>query len=414
MTTKRNRSREFPIRIALTLIIVIAASQAFGQVGYPFMSPTIDSICRSTLEYVQLKQLLMRQQEQVKREMEQIENALQSLNIEHSDILQEREVIDKELASINHHLDSLTPKRPPGPRPKENIIDILNERTSFHGNYGVNLNQLALSNWAAGGENNATGKAFLNLYFSYRNKKSEQILSGEFAFGTSRFTNKRFEKSDDKIEVKYSVGPVSKTQWSFTMLTTFKTQFAEGYKYPDDSTMLSCFMAPAYFTLSFGGNYRTKNENFHIYLSPFASKATFVINQELADKGSYGVKKGYYDEDGNWVPGEHAVGALGVELDLTYKQPIGKSINYATSLNVFYNYYETNRTKYFPIDFNWENTINFVISKHLSTVLFLHLKYDHNTTFPIYAEIDGVQTVVDKVPKLQIKESLGIAFIHKF
>ena len=116
--------RQF-IRIALTITIVIAASQLFGQVGYPFMTPTIDSICQSTLEYVQIKYLLLRQQEQNELETQQLERTLSALNQERTDIINERQAIEDELAAINRHLDSLTPKRPDGPRPKENIIDIL-------------------------------------------------------------------------------------------------------------------------------------------------------------------------------------------------------------------------------------------------------------------------------------------------
>lgn len=405
------------IHIVLTIITMIATSRVYGQVVYPFMTPAVDSICQNTLEYVQMKQLLLRQQKQVAHEVRQLENDLKSLNQEHSEILEEQKTIENELAAINHHLDSLTPKRPDGPKPRENIITIINDRTSFHGSYGVSLNQLALSNWAAGGENSATGKAFANLDFIYCNRLSEQKLSGAFAFGTSRFSDKHFEKSEDKIEINYAVTPVSKNKrlWNFSMLASFKTQFAEGYKYPNDSTLLSCFMAPAYLTLSAGYTYKTKNEAFQAYLSPIAGKATFVINQDLADKGSYGVKKGYYDADSLWVPGEHVAAALGVNVILNYKQPIGKSITYTTTLDVFYDYIETNiDDNRLRLDFNWENTINFTISKFITTILFVHLKYDHNTTFPVYETIDGVETVVDNIPKLQFKESLGIAFVHNF
>ena len=83
-------------------------------------------------------------------------------------------------------------------------------------------------------------------------------------------------------------------------------------------------------------------------------------------------------------------------------------------LNTFYNYIERRDDDRLRLDVNWENTINFYITKYLSTILFVHLKYDHNTTFPVYETIEGVETVVDNVPKLQFKESLGIAFIHKF
>ena len=138
------------------------------------------------------------------------------------------------------------------------------------------------------------------------------------------------------------------------------------------------------------------------------------MNQELADKGSFGVKKGYFNQDGTWIPGEHIAPAIGVNVIINYKRSIGKNISYTTLLNTFYNYIERNDDNHLPLDINWENTINFVITKYISTILFVHLKYDHNTTFPVYEDIEGVQTVVDNVPKLQFKESLGIAFIHRF
>ena len=401
-------------RIALTITTMIAASQAFGQVGYPFLSPTIDSICQSTLEYVQIKQLLLRQQEQIEQEVQQLESTLKALNQEHSDILIERQAIESELTAINQHLDSLTPKRPKGPQPRENIITLLNERIRFHGGYGLNINQLALSNWAAGGESSWAGKAFANFSLSYHKKKFEQRLNGAFAFGISRFADKRIEKQDDKLDLTYSLLLDSKTQWNISMVAVFNTQFANGYKYPNDSTVISSFFAPAYLTLSAGYSYMTKNEHFQIFLSPMAGKVTFVFNQDLADAGSFGVKKGYYDEDGIWIPGENINASMGINVILNYKQPIGKSIHYTTMLNTFYNYIERRDDDRLRLDVNWENTVNFVISKHLTTILFVNMKYDHNTTFPVYETIEGVETVVDNVPKLQLKESVGIAFVHTF
>lgn len=402
------------IRIALTITIVIATSQLIGQVGYPFMTPTIDSISHSTLEYIQIKNLLLRQQEQIIKETQQLESTLAALNQEHADILIERKTIESELTAINRHLDSLKPKRPDGPRPKVNIIDILANRLTFSGAYGLNMNQLALSNWAAGGENSFTGKAFAEFKLVYHTKTLEQTLGSSFAFGLSRFADKRIEKSDDKIDLTYSLSRNTKDRWKVTLVSTFNTQFANGYKYPNDSTVISTFFAPAYLTLSGGYTYKTKDENFQIYASPLAGKITFVLDQDLADAGCFGVKKGYYDQDGNWIPGEHLAPSLGVNVIINYKQSIGKNITYTTLLNAFYNYAERRDDNRLRLDVNWENTINFVITKYISTILFVHLKYDHNTTFPVYETINGVETVVDNVPKLQFKESLGIAFVHKF
>lgn len=402
------------IRILLIFISTIASCAVFGQGNYRFITPEIDSICRNTLDYIRIKQSLTSQQYAITQDAEHLQNTISILNQHLEQTLKEQEIVASELAAINRYLDSLTPKRPDGPRPKENIIDILNERLSFHGGYGLNINQLALSNWAAGGENSWAGKAFADFSLTYRNKRFEQKLVGAFAFGISRFADKRIEKQDDKIDLNYSLSLNSKSQWKLTAVVTFNTQFANGYKYPNDSTIISTFFAPAYLTLSAGYSYQTKNEHFQIFMAPLAGKITFVLNQELADQGAFGVMKGYYDSDGNWVPGERIAPAIGANIIINYKQPIGKNIKYVTTLNTFYNYFERRNDNRLRLDVNWENTIHFLITKYITTILFVHLKYDHNTTFPVYEEINGVQTVVDNVPKLQFKESLGIAFVHRF
>ena len=402
------------LRILLIFISTSASFQLFGQERYVFFTPPVDSICQNTLDLIRIKQSLVLQQFAVDRDIEQIHHTINVMNYHLEEALNEKEIINSELIAINRHIDSLTPKRPDGPRPKENIIDILYERLSFHGNYGLNINQLALSNWAAGGENSSTGKAFANFTLIDHKRAFEQKLIGAFAFGISRFADKRIEKQDDKIDLTYSLSLNSKTQWNITTVSTFNTQFANGYKYPNDSTVISTFFAPAYLTVSAGYSYKTKDERFQIYMSPMAGKVTFVMNQDLADKGSFGVKKGYYDQDSLWIPGENIAAAVGINCIINYKQPIGKNVTYTTMLNTFYNYTEQRDDDRMRLDFNWENTFNFVISKSISTILFVNLKYDHNTTFPVYETIEGVETVVDNVPKLQVKESLGIAFIHRF
>ena len=409
----RLQSRHF-FRILLILISTAVSSSLLGQERYSFYTHEVDSVCRNTLELIRIKQSLITQQFQVDQDMLQIENTINVMNRHLEEAKNEKVAIDSELAAINRHIDSLTPKRPDGPRPKENIIDILSRRLSFNGAYGLNLNQLALSNWAAGGENSWSGKAFANFALIYHIRTFEQKLTGNFAFGIARFADRRIEKQDDKIDLTYALTFDSKTQWNLSMVATFTTQFAHGYKYPNDSTLISTFFAPAYLTVSAGYSYKTKDERFQIFISPMAGKVTFVMNQELADKGSFGVKKGYYDQDSVWIPGENIAPAIGVNVIINYKQPIYKNITYTTMLNTFYNYLERRDDDRLRLDVNWENTFNFTITKYLSTILFVHLKYDHNTTFPVFETLDGVETQVGSKPKLQFKESLGIAFIHRF
>ena len=409
------RKPKLLIAVILLVISIIANSSILSaQNPSRFITPKIDSILRNTLDYLEIRNSLVQQQYDIRQKEKQIGKTLSVLNKHNNEIASERQSIESELAAINRHIDSLAPPRPVGKRPKANILDIINEGLTFSGDFGLNLNQLALSNWAAGGENSASGKAFANFTLTHNKKRYESKLIGNFAIGISRFSDKRVEKSDDKIDLKYSYSRRRGWLTNFSLVSTFNTQFANGYTYPNDSVRISTFFAPAYFTMSAGYTIKTKKDNVNVYLSPFAGKITFVMAQDLADQGQYGVRSGYYDADSTYIHGQNMAYAFGANIIVNFKQNIGKNIIYSTMLNCFYNYFESSDNGHTKIDMNWENTINFIINKSISAILFVHLKYDHNTTFPVYDTIEGVETVVDNIPKLQFKESLGIALIHKF
>lgn len=400
--------------IFLIITMIVMSGQSFSQNPKNLVTPEIDSILQNTIDYLEIKNSLIKQQYEIRQKEKQIGKTLSVLNKHNAEIMNERQSIESELKAINRHIDSLIPPRPKGKRPKANILDIINEGLNFNGSFGLNINQLALSNWAAGGESSSSGKAFANFTLTYNKKRYESKLVGNFAFGISRFSDKRLEKSDDKIDLSYSYLHRAGKWANFSLVSTFNTQFANGYTYPNDSVRISTFFSPAYITVSAGYTFKTKNNAFQAYISPFAGKATFVMDQDLADQGQYGVKAGYYDTDSTYIHGEHIAPAIGANIIINYRQDIGKNISYATLLNCFYNYSEKRDDGRVKIDLNWENTINFAINKNISAVLFVHLKYDHNTTFPVYETIEGIETIVDNIPKLQVKESLGIAIVHNF
>ena len=140
------------IHILLILISTSVSFQLVGQERYVFFTPPIDSICRNTLDLIRIRQTLTLQQYAVNQDIGQIENTINVMNRHMEESLNERRIIESELSTINRIIDSLTPRRPDGPRPKENLISILYERLTFNGSYGLNINQLALSNWAAAAE----------------------------------------------------------------------------------------------------------------------------------------------------------------------------------------------------------------------------------------------------------------------
>ena len=112
-------------RIFMIFISISFSCSLFGQERYSFVTPQIDSICQNTLDLVRIKQSLVLQQYAVDNDVEQIQHTINVMNRHLEEAMNERVAIDNELVAINRHIDSLTPKRPEGPRPKENIIDIL-------------------------------------------------------------------------------------------------------------------------------------------------------------------------------------------------------------------------------------------------------------------------------------------------
>lgn len=277
----------------------------------------------------------------------------------------------------------------------------------------ISLNQIAFLNWSSGGESSLSGKISTEYDLVFKKRRFIFDHGGKLAFGLVGYSNKRIEKTDDIIDLLWAVSHKTTSKWNLSSMLTFKSQFADGYKYPDDSTLISTFMAPGYGNISVGFNYKP-NDKFHLYLSPLAGKLTFVLDQELADKGAYGVKKAVVDTSNTVItPGENMLAEMGVKLLTTYKHKIMKNVDFRSTLNLYNNYTDHVKSNRWNIDVDWDTRIVFTINKIFSSVLFFHMKYDHNTKIPTYENIDGENIMVSDSPKLQMKESFGLSFSYK-
>ena len=277
----------------------------------------------------------------------------------------------------------------------------------------LTINQIAFVNWAAGGESSLSAKVSTEYDLEYKKNKITFDHKGKLAFGLVGYIDKRIEKTDDIINLLWAVSYKTSKKWDLTGLLTFKSQFANGYKYPNDSTLISTFMAPGYFNLSVGFNFKP-DDKFQIYMSPLAGKLTIVLDQELANKGAFGVKRAIVDTAGNIISGgENMLTEFGLNILTSYKHKVMKNIDLRTVLNFYNNYTDPNTSNRWNIDVDWDTRIVFTINKVFSSVLFVHLKYDHNTTFPEYEMVEGKQVIVSQSPKLQLKESFGLSFTYK-
>jgi len=284
----------------------------------------------------------------------------------------------------------------------------------FSGTIYTGLNQIGFVNWAAGGESSLSGKVGVYYKLNYKKNKFRFLNEAKLAYGLVGYVDKRVEKTNDKIDILTTFGLTNNSKWITTGLITYKSQFAPGYKYPDDSTMISTFMAPGYLTLSLGMNY-TPNKIFQMFLSPVSGKFTFVLNQELANRGAYGVVKAVTDTVGNIiVPGKNYKGELGINIVTSLQTELMKNVHVNTTLNLFNNYIDPNRANRWNIDVDWDTHFVFKVNKIFSTILFFHMKYDDDSKTAKYGANDmGDKVLLWEKPMLQIKESLGLSVTLK-
>lgn len=284
----------------------------------------------------------------------------------------------------------------------------------YTGLTSLSFSQNSLSNWAEGGENSLAGTAYLVLNAAKNTKTLLIEHQLNLAYGIMQLEGKKLRKTDDKIELFSSFGIKSTGNWQYTSQINFKTQFSDGFKYPDDSTIISTFMAPGYLTASIGIQYK-KWEYFTLFLSPASGKFTFVLDQNLANQGAFGVTKATYDTAGNIIQeGRNIKPEFGININARFKKEVFKNVNVDSRLQLYNNYLDENQRNRWNIDINFETMLNFQINKFLSSTIRFQVIYDHNIMIPRYEEENNVKIKNGEGPGTQFKQSLGIGLSYKF
>ncbi|MBI9069718.1 MAG: DUF3078 domain-containing protein [Salinivirgaceae bacterium] len=263
------------------------------------------------------------------------------------------------------------------------------------GTITVNLNQVALKNWSAGGQASVSASGLVNLFATY--KKGNGLWENYLDIGYGSIKqdgNDGWRKSDDKIDFTSKYGQKASRHWYYAALLNFKTQMTEGNTYTDtSSTLISDFLAPAYLLGALGMDYKP-NKNFTAFIAPLTAKATFVNNQAFADAGAFGVD-----------PGKKSRVEIGGYTRIFYKKKIMENVDFLTKLDLFSNYIEDPQN----IDVNWEVLISMKVNKFISATISTTLLYDHDIDIA-YDENDPTKVG----PRTQFKEVLGVGFSYKF
>jgi len=275
------------------------------------------------------------------------------------------------------------------------------------------LNQASFTNWAEGGESNIAGNTYGNFKANYLKDKFKADNFLAVAYGLTWNEEQDVRKIDDKIDIGSTIGYEAFEYWFYSFMVNLKSQFSPGYKYPNDSTVVSRLFAPATLYISMGMEYKP-DKNTSVFISPASGKFLFVMDQELANKGAFGVTPAVLDTLGNVLqPGHNYKSNFGINVVFNINRDLMKNVNMDTKLNLHNNYMDETLDNRWNFDVDWETAVNFKINSFLSSIIYLHLMYDHDIPIPTYEHVEGEKVQVGSGPKLQVKENFGIGVTIK-
>jgi len=266
------------------------------------------------------------------------------------------------------------------------------------------FNQAMIKNWVKGGESNITTLLDItgNANYSNKEKNIKWDNQGRIKFGLITSAGNGIRKNTDQLDLvsKFNHKAFGKFDFSATML--FKTQLAFGYKYPNDSVVVSKFFNPASLTLGLGLDYKP-NDNTSINFAPLSYKGTYVPDTAMIDPTKHGLQAN-----------QRARHEPGMSVQISHKTTIFKEINMINKVRLFTNYIDNPLN----IDIDWELIATTKLNWFTDIRLNTHLIYDDDTLIPVTDENgepvmnnDGTQK---KQPMIQFKELIGLSIIFRF
>ncbi len=267
------------------------------------------------------------------------------------------------------------------------VVGVLNQ---------VGFSQLALSNWAEGGDGQVAFSFYVDANFNYAKDKmiweNRVKLGYAFAqtFDTSIDPSRRFKKNDDKVQIDSKWGYKMVENLYFTSALNFRSQIAPGYDYSTESvTRTSQFMSPGYVSLGLGFDYKPI-PSLSCNISPLTGNLVVVNNEALRVRYGNDINQPVRPE-------------LGAQVKIDYRKTLGV-FTVGTTLMLFYDYLNVEHPDYVQV--YWDLDLAVKLTKYLTATLRTNLIWDQNILFPSDTNPQGV-------PRVQFKEILGFSFTYQ-
>ena len=263
-------------------------------------------------------------------------------------------------------------------------------KNTFKGS--INFNQAAFSqNWTAGGVNSIGLNALINYKTNYLKGKNSWDNEIDLLYGFVNNDGQGYRKNNDRIYLDTKYGYALSSKWNMFGAFNILTQFAKGYTYEKDildrevAILISEFMAPGYFTTSWGFEYVPK-PYYKMRLSPLAPRLTVVKNNELWQN----VDNNYGVDIGKTTRWEWLAFQFLADFDKDLNENIHLKFRY-----VLYANYET--LNFDQIDHRLDAILSANVAKYLDVKLSGMLVYDY-----------------DQDKEIQLSQALGIGFVYNF
>ena len=275
------------------------------------------------------------------------------------------------------------------------------EGWSHKGNAGLNFGQSSYTNWAAGGQSSLNWQAILNYELNYLkgNFKWDNTLNGSLGYSYFDFKQKPI-KTDDMLEFTSLAGIKATETLNYSAELAFRSQFAKGYDYDEDSTnYISKFLAPAYISLGLGIEWEP-NDYFSLNFAPITGRLTIVQDTALAESFGFTPELDPYDENIHIYRTTRM--EFGARAVAKFQYPLAENIDFLSKLELFSNYLKNPQY----VDVDWQNLLVLKVNSWLNASVATHLIYDYDIPFYVENTVEKV-----RVSKVQFKEVLSIGFM---
>ncbi len=276
-------------------------------------------------------------------------------------------------------------------------------------NIALNASATAFKNWSKGGENQATvtGSFFYQANYKKAVHSWDNLILTDL--GYSKTANKEYRKSTDRLELNTKYGYQLSPHWNYSVLGNFKTQYVDGFDYPNDTTKIytSSFLAPAFFKVAIGVDYKPVSY-LSLFMSPGTVKWTYVGDQILADAGKFGLEPAVYDTAGVLISHSKQLRTeFGAYVRLGFSKDIFTNVNFTTILDFYSNYLKNPQN----IDIDWQYAFTFKINKFLNAQIKGQMIYDDDIMIDVDTNDDGVFD--SKGPRTQVYQNLSLGLVYK-